>query len=93
MSRIATPQRPTRSRPTWAIDDDTPGTRELLIAIRSDGTPVYAWAGAAAADIDDWIPIEYSSDVWQRVMLESAIQRYGAPVPTQSTTKPRTRGV
>ncbi|WP_433242537.1 phage major capsid family protein [Actinomadura nitritigenes] len=90
MSRIAAPQ-----RPTWAIDDDAPGTRTLLLAVRSDGTPVYAWAGAAAADIDDWIPIEYSSDVWQRVMLESAIQRYGSPVPMRSKTKsvPRSEGL
>lgn len=55
----------------------------------------YVLAGATAADIDDWIPIEYDDEVVQRVRSESVIERYGARVIMGSKTKsiPRSAGI
>lgn len=68
-----------------------------VIGYRKDGRPVYAIAGGAVsdADIGDWIPIEYDSNVIQRVRTDSAIERYGMPVPMKSATKqiPRSDGM
>lgn len=37
--------------------------------------------------INDWIPIEWDSDVIQRVQMDSAVERFGYPVPMKSATK------
>ncbi|MEU1309501.1 phage major capsid protein [Streptomyces cinnamoneus] len=37
--------------------------------------------------IDNWIPIEWDSNVIQRVQMDSAVERYGYPVPMKSATK------
>jgi hypothetical protein len=47
----------------------------------------YVMAGATAADIDDWIPLEYDDEVVQRVRSDSVIERYGARVIMGSKTK------
>jgi hypothetical protein len=51
--------------------------------------------GATATDIDDWIPIEYDSDVIQRVRQDSAVELLASPVTMRSKTKsiPRASGV
>jgi HK97 family phage major capsid protein len=50
--------------------------------------PIYHIAGAASTDIiDNWIPIEWDSEVITRVNLESAVERYGRPHPMRSSTK------
>lgn len=65
------------------------------IGHRADGTPIFQHSGAAAADIDDWIPIEYDSDVVQRVMNDSAIEGNARRVPMRTKTKsiPRSAGI
>ncbi len=37
--------------------------------------------------INDWIPIEWDSEVITRINLESAVERYGRPHPMRSSTK------
>jgi hypothetical protein len=86
--------------PEWVIGlDDShegpqyrPGT---IVGFRKDGTPLYMVAGGAAATVTDWIPIEYDSEVIQRVLMESAIERFGSRVPMRSKTKsiPRSAGI
>lgn len=85
--------------PEWIIgpDEDSglrarPGT---IIGFRRNGEPVFAQAGGAAATVTDWIPIEYDSEVVQRVLMESAVERYGSRVPMRSKTKsiPRSAGI
>ncbi len=80
--------------PEWLTEPDYDPT-PVLVGCRADGTPVYQFSGAAAATIDDWIPIEYDSDVVQRVMLDSAVERYGNPTPMRTKTKsvPRSAGL
>lgn len=56
--------------PEWHVGPDvpTPGT---LIGRRADNTPIYLTAGGTAATIvDNWIPIEYDSDVVMRVLAD-----------------------
>lgn len=69
-----------------------PGT---LLGFRRNGQPIYAMAGGAAANVADWIPIEYDSEVVQRVLMESVIERFGNKVPMRSATKsiPRSAGI
>jgi len=86
--------------PEWVIGLDEghegptyrPGT---IVGFRKDGTPLYMVAGGAAANVADWIPIEYDSEVIQRVLMESAIERFGSRVPMRSKTKsiPRSAGI
>jgi HK97 family phage major capsid protein len=66
-----------------------------VIGLRADGSPIYAAQGGAVINIDDWIPIEYDSDVIQRVLLESAIEAHATPVPMSTKTKsiPRSSGL
>jgi hypothetical protein len=50
--------------------------------------PVYQIAGAASTDIiDSWIPIEWDSDVITRVLMDSAVERYGRAHPMRTATK------
>lgn len=59
--------------------------------------PVYAIGGAAGTDIDvdNWIPVEMSSQVIMRVKQASAIEGYAIPTPMSTATKdvPRSGGV
>ena len=66
-----------------------------VIGQRLDGTPIHLMAGATAATIDDWIPIEYDDEVVQRILSDSVVERYGAKVPMGSKTKsiPRSAGI
>lgn len=80
--------------PTWDVHEDYDFTPEL-IGFRKDGSPIYRAAGGAAVSIASWIPIEYSSDVVQRVRTESVIERVARRVTMRSKTKsiPRSAGV
>lgn len=50
--------------------------------------PIYHIAGAASTDIiDNWIPIEWDSDVITRVLAESAVEKFGRPHNMTSATK------
>lgn len=83
------------STPIEVLEDVDNPQVPLTIAIREDGTPIYLVEGGAPSNVDDWIPIEYDSDVVQRVMTESAIERYAVRVPMTSKTKsiPRSAGM
>src|SRR6185503_11859842 len=65
------------------------------IGFQPDGTPLYSHGGGAIANVDDWIPIEYDSEVVQRVLMESAVERFAKRVPMRSKTKsiPRSAGI
>lgn len=67
----------------------------LQIGVRADGRPIHLAAGGSAVSIADWIPIEYDSNVIQRVRTDSAIERYGRKVVMRSKTKsiPRSAGI
>lgn len=89
----------TLEKPTWLIGMDEgddlnvrPGT---IIGFSKSGVPIYAQAGGVAATVTDWIPIEYDSEVVQRVLMESVIERFGSRVPMRSKTKsiPRSAGI
>lgn len=73
--------------------------RELLqagiVGFTRSGQPVYAAAGGVNQNVDEWIPIEYSSDVVQRVLTESVIESEGRRVIMGSKTKsiPRSAGL
>lgn len=70
--------------------------RTKLLGYRNSGQPIFTFSGGDATTIiDNWIPIEYDSDVVQRVNLESAVERYADPVPMSTATKqiPRSAGL
>lgn len=88
-----------RTQPEWLVGPDDefdftlpPGT---ILGFRPDGSPIYHAAGGAAANVDDWIPIEYDSEVVQRVLMESVAERFFRRVPMRSKTKsiPRSAGI
>lgn len=88
-----------RRQPEWLVGPDDefdlslpPGT---IIGFRNDGSPIYMAAGGAIANVDDWIPIEYDSEVVQRVLMESVAERFFKRVPMRSKTKsiPRSAGI
>lgn len=85
--------------PEWLVGPDDEHHFQLppgaIIGFRSDGSPIYHMAGGAIANVDDWIPIEYDSEVVQRVLMESAIERFAKRVPMRSKTKsiPRSAGI
>jgi HK97 family phage major capsid protein len=86
----------TQTRPAISAAPDfelpAPG---VLIGYRRDGRPIYAFAGGVAANINDWIPIEYDSAVVARVLMDSAIERWGQRYVMRSKTKsiPRSAGL
>src|ERR1044072_5732086 len=50
--------------------------------------PIYQIAGAASTDIiDSWIPIEWDSEVISRVLMDSAVERFGRPHSMSTATK------
>lgn len=83
--------------PVRLVGPDTdlprPGT---LIGRRADGTPIHLHTGGASTDIiDNWIPIEYDSDVVMRIQMDSAVEAFGRPYPMKSATReiPRSAGM
>jgi len=88
--------------PEWLIGPDegplefsSSDPRHAIIGFNKLGEPIYMVAGGAAATVTDWIPIEYDSEVVQRVLMESVIERFGSRVPMRSKTKsiPRSAGI
>lgn len=75
--------RTSRFRWDFAIHPE-PGS---IIGYRRDGQPIRLIGGGDAADLDDWIPIEYDSDVWRRVLMESVIESQAVRVPMRSSSK------
>jgi hypothetical protein len=80
----------------WDVSPD----RDALDGARIIGTtkygePIWASAGGAPITITSWIPIEYDSDVVQRVLMESVIEGQARRVTMGSKTKsiPRSAGV
>jgi hypothetical protein len=86
----------TNSRMAWDVqpDRDTLATPSI-IGFERDGSPIWSAAGGAPINVASWIPIEYSSDVVQRVRMESAIEAVARRVTMGSKTKsiPRSAGV
>jgi len=59
-----------------------------VVGYRKDGRPIYHIAGASSTDIiDNWIPIEWDSEVIGRVLMDSAIERHARPHTMNSATK------
>lgn len=90
-----------RREPEWLVGPDDefdpqwqvpPGS---IVGFRKDGSPIYMVQGGVAAAVDDWIPIEYDSEVVQRVLMESVAERFFKRVPMRSKTKsiPRSAGI
>lgn len=79
--------------------DITPDSLEAaaLIGHTKSGQPVYSIAGGAPviSNVQAWIPIEYDSEVVQRVLMESAIERWGRRYPMRTSTReiPRSAGM
>jgi len=86
-------------QPEWLVGPDDEFDFKLppgsIVGFNADGSPVYLPIGGAAANVDDWIPIEYDSEVVQRVLMESAVERFAKRVPMRSKTKsiPRSAGI
>lgn len=88
----------TNARLDWEITPDvdaSPHRPVLLGFTRRTGQPVWSVAGGAIVNVDEWIPIEYSSDVVQRVLTESVVERRAQRVIMGSKTKsiPRSAGI
>lgn len=68
-----------------------------IVGYTNSGQPVYTVAGGAptVANVQNWIPIEYDSDVVQRVRMDSAIERWARPYPMRTSTReiPRSAGM
>lgn len=81
--------------PVWAEDDTDLPYDLTVIGWRRDGRPIYLAAGGAAANVNDWIPIEYDSTVVQRVRMESAIEAEAQRFVMGSKTRsvPRSAGI
>lgn len=86
----------TSTRLVWEVAPDrdtlTPGT---ILGYTKSGLAIYGAAGGSPITITDWIPIEYDSDVVQRVLMESVIESMARRVLMGSKTKsiPRSAGV
>lgn len=65
-----------------------------VLGYRSNGAPIVLIAGGATDNFDQWIPVEYSSDVIQKVKQTSAVEAYGQEVmmSTNSRSTPRDAG-
>lgn len=68
-----------------------------IVGYTRQGKPVFSIAGGApvVANVQNWIPIEYDSDVVQRVKMESAIERWARRYPMKTSTReiPRSAGL
>src|SRR5687767_2956355 len=85
----------TNARVQWSVTEDRDALRSGIIGFTKGGQPVYAAAGGVNQNVDDWIPIEYDSDVIQRVLTESVIEARARRVIMNSKTKsiPRSAGI
>jgi len=85
----------TNSRVQWDVTPDRDLLKAGIVGFTRSGQPVYAAAGAVNQNVDDWIPIEYDSDVIQRVLTESVIESRARRVIMNSKTKsiPRSAGI
>lgn len=65
-----------------------------VLGYRSNGAPIRLAAGGATDNFDAWIPVEFSSDVIQKVQQKSAVEAYGQRVlmTTSSRSTPRDSG-
>lgn len=62
--------------------------RTNLLGFRRNGEPIYSLSGGAPTDIiDNWIPIEWDSEVITRVLMDSAIEKYARPHVMKTSTK------
>lgn len=66
-----------------------------IVGFTRSGQPVYAAAGGVNQNVDEWIPIEYDSNVVQRVLTESVIESQARRVIMATKTKsiPRASGM
>jgi len=68
-----------------------------IVGYTRQGKPVFSIAGGAptVANVQNWIPIEYDSDVVQRVQMESAVERWARRYPMRTSTReiPRSAGM
>lgn len=86
----------TGSRMTWEVAPDRDTLlKSGIIGFTRSGDPVYAAAGGVNQNVDTWIPIEYDSDVIQRVLTESVIESRARRVLMSTKTKsiPRSAGI
>lgn len=85
----------TSSRISWEVTHDREALKAGIIGFTRSGEPVYAAAGGANMNVDSWIPIEYDSNVIQRVLTESVVEAQARRVPMSSKTKsiPRSAGI
>jgi HK97 family phage major capsid protein len=80
----------------WDVSPDRDALEGArIIGTTKYGEPIWASAGGAPITITSWIPIEYDSDVVQRVLMESVIEGQARRVVMGSKTKsiPRSAGV
>lgn len=66
-----------------------------VLGHRKNGSPIYAIAGGAADNFDDWLPEETDSAVIMRVNQVSAVMSQGRHTPMTTATKkvPRSSGM
>lgn len=66
----------------------------MVLGYRGNGQPIVQVMGGATDNFDSWIPIEYSSDVIQKVKQTSAVEAYGQEVlmSTNKRSTPRDSG-
>lgn len=66
-----------------------------VIGRRADGTPIYVAAGGARNTMEDWLPVEYSSEVITKVMQTSAMEAVAQRIPMSTRTRstPRSAGM
>lgn len=87
----------TRTSLVWDVspDRDALDGSARIIGHTKYGEPIWASAGGAPININSWIPIEYDSDVVQRVLMESVVESQARRVVMGSKTKsiPRSAGV
>jgi hypothetical protein len=88
------------TRPQWYVEPDFDGDplrQPIIIGYDKRGRPIYSIAGGAVspANVANWIPVEYDSDVVQRVLMESAVEQYAPQVIMRSSTRqiPRSTGM
>lgn len=85
----------TNARVQWEITADRDALKSGIIGFTRGGEPVYAAAGGVNQDVSVWIPIEYDSNIIQRVLMESVMESQARRVPMSSKTKsiPRSAGI
>src|SRR6476619_4877281 len=96
-SRGASHMTRNNSRVQWEVTPDEQAglLKAGIIGFTREGQPVYAAAGGANMSVTTWIPIEYDSNVVQRVLTESVVEAQARRVIMNSKTKsiPRSAGI